>query len=203
MDVEQRALVWLARYGVQAVFGFQVLGIVGLPVPDEFMLTVAGSFARSGKLPLVGTLAAAIGGAVTGITISYLAGRWAGLVALRRVVHIPDDVLQRVQRWFAHSGGWLLTFGYFIPGVRHVTAIAAGSSGLGYGRFAAFAYPGAALWASFFVAAGYVLGDNWRPAFAAIRHNLSLAVVVALLLCAGYLAVTGARRYRERRRRAR
>ncbi len=183
--IERRLLGWLARYGVQAVFGLQVLGIVGLPVPDELLLTLAGTLVRAGRMPLVPTLAAAMTGAMTGITISYLAGRYIGLAALRRFVHIPDDLLRRAERWFHRAGGWLLTFGYFIPGVRHVTAIAAGSSGLGYGTFAAFAYPGAILWSSCFVTAGYVLGDAWRPAFDAIRRN---AMGVGIAIVAAYLA---------------
>jgi membrane protein DedA with SNARE-associated domain len=196
--VEQRVLEWLAQYGLQGLFGLQVLGIVGLPVPDEILLTVAGTLARAGKLPLAGTVAAAIGGAATGITISYLAGRFVGLAAMRRVLHIPDEVLRRAQHWFAHSGRWLLTFGYFIPGVRHVTAVAAGSSGLGYGHFAAYAYLGAAIWSSFFVGAGYLLGDRWRPAFEALRHNLRLVILVAVLAYGAYLAVVGVRWYRRR-----
>jgi membrane protein DedA with SNARE-associated domain len=196
--VEQRLLGWISRYGLQAIFGLQVLGIVGLPVPDELMLTIAGTLVRAGKLPAVGTLAAAMGGAMTGITVSYLAGRYIGLAALRKVVHIPDEPLRRVEHWFHRAGGWLLTFGYFIPGVRHVTAIAAGSSGLGFGTFAAFAYPGAIFWSSFFVATGYVLGDRWRTAFQAIVGNVRLAVVVAAAAYAGYLLLAAVRWYRRR-----
>ncbi len=197
--VEQRLLDWISHYGVQAIFGLQVLGIVGLPVPDELMLTIAGTLVRAGKLPFAGTLAAAMGGAMTGITVSYLAGRYIGLAALRKVVHIPDEPLRRVERWFHRSGGWLLTFGYFIPGVRHVTAIAAGSSGLGYGTFAAFAYPGAIFWSSFFVTTGYVLGDRWRSAFQGIDGNVRLAAAVAAAAYVAYLAVVAARWYRRRR----
>jgi membrane protein DedA with SNARE-associated domain len=196
--VEQRVLGWLAQYGLQGLFGLLVLGIVGLPVPDEFLLTVAGTLARAGRLPLAGTLAVAIGGAASGITISYLAGRFVGLAALRRVLHISDEALRRVQHWFAHSGRWLLAFGYFIPGVRHVTAVAAGSSGLGYGQFAAYAYPGAAIWSSVFVGAGYVLGDRWRPAFEVLRHHLRLVILVAVVAYGAYLAVAGVRWYRRR-----
>ena len=201
--VEQRLLGWLARYGLQAVFGLQVLGVVGLPVPDELLLTIAGTLVRSGKLPLAGTLVAAIGGAATGITVSYLAGRWVGLAAMRRVLHIPDNVLQRVQRWFHRSGRWLLAFGYFIPGVRHVTAIAAGSSGLSYGEFAAYAYPGAVFWSSFFVTVGYVLGDRWRPFFEVLRHHLRIVIIIAALAYGVYLAVAGVRWYRQRSQRSR
>lgn len=196
--MEQRVLEWLTQYGLQGLFVLQVLGIVGLPVPDEFLLTVAGTLARAGRLPLALTLSVAIAGAASGITISYLAGRFVGLAALRRVLHIPDDALRRAQYWFAHSGRWLLTFGYFIPGVRHVTAVAAGSSGLGYGPFAAYAYLGAAIWSVFFVGAGYLLGDRWRPAFRALRHNLRLVILVAVLAYGAYLAVIGVRWYRQR-----
>ncbi len=178
--MEQRLLGWLARYGLQAVFGLQVLGIIGLPVPDEIMLTVAGTFVRAGKLPMAGTLAAAIGGCAAGITLSYLAGRWVGLSAVRRVLHVPDTVLDRVQRWFRKAGRWLLTFGFFVPGVRHVTAVAAGSSGLGFRQFACYAYAGAVLWASTFVIAGYVLGDRWRPAVEGLRAHVRLAIAIVV-----------------------
>jgi membrane protein DedA with SNARE-associated domain len=197
--VERHLLGLLSRYGLQAIFGLQVLGIVGLPVPDELLLTIAGTLVRAGKLPLVGTLAAAMSGAMVGITISYLAGRFIGLAALRRIVHIPDEPLHRAEHWFHRTGGWLLTFGYFIPGVRHVTAIAAGSSGLGYGTFAAFAYPGAIFWSSFFVTAGYVLGHRWRPAFEAIREHVHVVVVVAALAYGAYMAFVLVRWYRRRR----
>lgn len=197
--MEHRLLDWLARYGLEAVFGLQVLGIVGLPVPDELLLTVAGALARAGKLPLAGTLAAAIGGCVAGITISYVAGRWIGLAAVRRFLHFSEERLQRVQRWFCHSGRWLLMFGYFVPGVRHVTAITAGSSGLGFGQFALYAYSGAVFWSSFFVLAGYTVGEQWRPAFEALRQHLKVILIVAAAVYAVYLAVLLLRRMRSGR----
>lgn len=40
----------------------------------------------------------------------------------------------------------LLIVGYFLPGVRHITAYLAGMSAMKYGKFAAFAYTGALLW---------------------------------------------------------
>ncbi len=199
--IERRLLGWISRYGLQAIFGLQVLGIVGLPVPDELMLTIAGTLVRAGKLPFAGTLAAAMGGAMTGITVSYLAGRYIGLKVLRRYVHIPDEMLHRIEHWFHRTGGWLLTFGYFIPGVRHFTAIVAGSSGLGYRTFAAFAYTGAIFWSSVFVTTGYVLGEHWRPAFNLIIENVQIAIVVAALAYGLYLVFVVARWYRRRKSR--
>lgn len=194
--MEQRLIAWLSRYGLQAVFGLQMFGIVGLPVPDELMLTLAGTLARAGKLPLAGTLIAGIAGSITGITVSYAAGRWIGLAALRRWVHIPDELLARVQHWFCRAGRWVLTFGYFVPGVRHVTAIAAGSSGLGYRAFATYAYAGAVVWVTTFVTAGYVLGDRWRVVFRALRPHVLLILLIAVT---GYVVYALWVRWRRQR----
>jgi len=196
--VEQKLLGWLARYGLQAVFGLQVLGIVGLPVPDELMLTLAGTLVRAGHLPLAGTLAAAIAGCSLGITISYVAGRLVGLATLRRVLHIREEHIDRVNRWFCRSGRWLLTFGYFIPGVRHVTAIAAGSSGLDAVRFAAYAYPGAVLWSSAFVGLGYYVGPHWKTALDDVRGHIQDIAIAGLLAYAAYLLYVLVRRRRAR-----
>ena len=56
-----------------------------------------------------------------------------------------------------------MTFGYFVPAVRHFTALVAGMSELEYRIFAVFAYSGAVIWVSTFVGLGYIVGDNWEP----------------------------------------
>ncbi|MEO8682086.1 MAG: VTT domain-containing protein, partial [Vicinamibacterales bacterium] len=104
---------------------------VGLPLPDEAVLALAGVLIGQGRLHPVTAAAAAIGGAVTGITLSYGLGRFAGLPLLRRYrsrLHVDMAVVARVGTWFDRAGKWLLTGGYFIPGVRHVTAIIAGAA---------------------------------------------------------------------------
>ena len=58
--------------------------------------------------------------------------------------------------------------GYFIPGVRHFTAYAAGMSDLEPPQFALFAYSGAALWSASFIALGYFLGERWE----AVQKNV-------------------------------
>ena len=59
-------------------------------------------------------------------------------------------------------GRWSLVCGYYIAGVRHVTAMVAGASGLEYPIFAVFAYCGATTWVLTFLSLGYFLGDRWQ-----------------------------------------
>ena len=87
--------------------------------------------------------------------LSYLIGRYAGDHYLKR--HLQKG-MDRLEHWFERVGKWALAFGYFIPGVRHLTAIGAGSSGFPFGEFARYAYGGALLWTFLFFGIGYFIG---------------------------------------------
>ena len=175
--MEQHFLEWLVHYGAPVLFAAQVLGIFGLPIPDEFLLTLSGALVKRGDLSLVPVVLAAIGGSGSGITLSYVLGRTVGVIGLRRVIHVHEESLRRAERRFERFGGWLLGFGYFIPGVRHVTAILAGSTRLDFKSFAKFAYPGAILWSTVFLCLGYYAGDEWRLMLHELRKWLPLVAV--------------------------
>ena len=184
-------LPWIEHYGVAAIFVLLLLGVFGLPVPDETLLTFAGVLVRHGRLLAIPTLAAATLGSICGISISYVLGRAVGLGIVDRYgrwLHVSRADLQRVEQWLEHRGKWTLTFGYFVPGVRHFTALVAGSSRLPGRTFAAFAYAGALLWTTTFITLGWYVGDRWEGVLAAAhRHLLAIGLVIAVL--AGVYAV--------------
>ncbi len=187
--MEQAVASWLLEFGAPALFALLALGVVGLPLPDETLLALAGVLIGQGRLHPVTTAAAAVGGAMTGITVSYGLGRFAGLPLLLRYgsrLHVNGAVVTRVRAWFERAGKWLLIGGYFVPGVRHLTAIVAGASKLSVGTFMTFAYAGAALWASCFLTLGYVVGDRWRGLVADLHHHLLVACLVVVALTGGY-----------------
>jgi membrane protein DedA with SNARE-associated domain len=97
------------------------------------------------------------------------------------VVHVSAAMIARVEQWFSRVGKWLLMVGYFVPGVRHLTAFVAGASGLPARTFAAFAYTGALVWVSCFVLIGYTVGDEW-PRIAGHLHRQITAVAGTALL---------------------
>jgi membrane protein DedA with SNARE-associated domain len=175
-------LGWLSHYGYAGLFGLLVLGIVGLPVPDETLLIFSGYLISTGRLHPALTFLAAFAGSICGISLSYTIGRTLGYrVVLRygRWLHVTEERLERVHGWFQRIGEWLLTIGYFIPGVRHFTALVAGTSKLEYATFARFAYAGAAIWVSTFLLLGYFVGEHWRAAISLV-HRYTVAFAVAL-----------------------
>jgi len=119
--LENTVLQWVATYGYFAIFSLLVLGIVGLPVPDEFLLASCGFLVFKGDLQLVPTLLSALAGSTCGITLSYTIGRTVGWKFLHsrwgRFLHVKDEHIERVHHWFDKIGHWALMVGYFIPGV--------------------------------------------------------------------------------------
>ena len=180
--MEHYVLAWISQYGYPAIFFLLMLGIVGLPVPDETLLTFTGYLIFAGHLKLVPAFITVLGGTICGITLSYVLGRTFGLALIHRFgkyIHLTEERLARAHRFFERVGHWSLTFGYFVPGVRHLTAYAAGVSYTAPHIFALYAYLGALLWACTFLALGYFLGDRWQVVSGRIHRDLVVAASVA------------------------
>lgn len=186
--MEQRVLEWISQYGYAAIFSLLVFGIVGLPVPDETLLTFTGYLIYKGHLAAPGAFGVTLAGSASGITISYVLGRTFGVSLLHRYgkyLGITPEHLARAHRWFERIGHWALTFGYFIPGVRHFTAYAAGMSEVTPRQFALFAYAGSVLWVSTFLSLGYVLGESWKDVERNLdRYLVRVTIAVAIGLAA-------------------
>lgn len=178
-------LQWVSLYGPIALFVLLILGIVGLPVPDETLMVFCGALIGKGTLHPVTTFAAAFLGSATGITVSYFIGKTAGKPFLDKFgpwMHLTPERLEQVHKWFDGYGHWSLTFGYFVPGVRHITAIVAGMTGLQYPVFARFAYAGSLIWVSTFLTLGYVIGDAWRAAAENAHQVAGIAAIVIVVV---------------------
>lgn len=180
---------WVAAHGYGALFVLLALGIVGLPIPDETLLVFTGYLISQGKLHPVGAFAAALAGAWTGISASYLIGRTLGIGAVHRYgkyVHLTESRLAKVNRWFDRIGHWTLAFGYYIAGVRHFTAVVAGMSRLGIPTFLAYAWTGGAVWVATFLTLGYFLGENWRQVAELVHRYLVYASVAVIAVGAAW-----------------
>ena len=204
---------WLLDHPTHApiiLFFLLIFGIVGLPVPDEFLFVFCGFLIHDHILSLKWIWLGGALGSMCGITFSYLIGRTVGLGLLHsrlgKLMHVTDEHIEKVHKFFDRIGRWALFVGYYIPGVRHFTALVAGTSRLEYRSFAMFAYAGACVWVTSFISLGYWLASRFSPAdrekvFEAIHHNLTIiAIVVGSLLVAILLLRWWLKRQAKRRR---
>lgn len=192
---------WITSYGYAAIFVLLLLGIVGLPVPDETMLVFSGYLVYKGTLQPVPAFLTALAGSWCGISLSYTIGRTLGAGAIShygRRLHLTEDRMAEVHRWFDRVGHWALAIGYFIAGLRHLTAIVAGMSKLEFRSFAAYAWSGGAVWVATFIALGYTLGEQWQTIGELVHRDMGYVSLALIAAVAVFLIV----RYFLRRRRA-
>lgn len=174
---------WLVQYGSLFLFISFALGILILPVPEETMMLLAGTLIKKGKLSFSSTLTGAVLGSLCGITLSYGLGRLFGTYIFEKYgkwVGITPAKIQKVHRWFEKYGKWSLTFGYFIPGIRHFTGLSAGATKLPFRSFMLFAYTGALAWVSIFLSLGYFLGHIAFTVYEKIEFTFDNVIMLVL-----------------------
>ncbi|MGO0063309.1 DedA family protein [Brevibacillus fluminis] len=178
----------IAHYGYAGILIALSLGIVGLPIPDETLLTYAGFAAYQGTLSLPLVILFSFCGSASGITVSYAIGYKLGLPFLKKFgpkIHITEEKITGTHRMFERYGNILLIIGYYIPGVRHLTAYVAAISQMDFRKFMVFAYTGAFIWTLTFVLLGYFLGERWVLVHQGIKRYGVYVLIALLLIAAG------------------
>jgi membrane protein DedA with SNARE-associated domain len=179
-------LLNIAKYSYWGIFVALGLGILGFPVPDETLIAFVGFLVYEGKLNYLYAFAVCFTGTSLGITIGYIFGKTFGNRLIKRYsarLKVNPDHIQNAKKFYVRYGKFALFIGYFIPGVRHLTAIFAGSSIMPYPVFAAFAYSGAALWTIIFMNLGFFLGEKWHRVSAySNRYIIPFVLVVTIFL---------------------
>jgi membrane protein DedA with SNARE-associated domain len=153
----------IANYGYLAIFLLLLPGAFGLPIADELLLTFTGYLALRGDLRLIPAMAVAVAGAVLGITLDYWVGRAAGARLIGEsgaFCRLRPERFKGLQEWLRRGRGWRLGLGYFLPGVRHAVAIAAGVTKFPLAEFSRFAYLGVLAWCLAYILLGYFLGQQ-------------------------------------------
>ncbi len=175
---------WITTYGYGAIFLLLMLGIVGLPIPDETLLVFCGYLISKGTLKPIPAWLFGVAGSWCGISLSYTIGRTLGLGVVHKFgkyLHVTEERLNKVHAWFDRIGHWALFCGYYIAGVRHFSAIVAGTSRLPFRTFATYAWAGGLLWVTTFITLGYYLGENWKE-IAELIHRYIFYFSITILI---------------------
>lgn len=186
IPLEHKALIHLLlHYKYIGIFSLFMFGLIGLPVPDEVLLTLIGILVTEKKLALIPSALTSYAGSVTGMSFSYWIGRALTKTLVKRFGRwfgITPERLGKAHTWFERYGKWTISASYFIPGLRHVIAYFSGFSRLSYPRFLLFAIIGAGFWITLFLSLGLLLGRDWLFLLAAIHRYMLIAVCLAAML---------------------
>lgn len=184
----------VTNYGYLAIFLWLAPGTFGIPVPDELLLTIIGYLVLRGDLRLIPTLAVVVAGSILGITLDYWVGRALDAKLIRGsggFLRLRPDKFQGLKEWLRRRGGWVLFLGFFLPGVRHWVAIAAGITRFPLAGFIRFACLGALAWSLLYIFLGYFWGQDAGLLVERIGAHGRIATGVIATLLLGYFLIRG------------
>ena len=197
--------VLVSQWGYLGLLVFVLLGNLGLPVPEESVLSVAGYLVWQGgfQLPLV--LLVGIVSAVAGDSLGYWVGRRYGQPVVARYglwAGLTPPRLETMRRFVQHYGPVAVFLARFIIGLRFLAGPLAGSSDLPWRSFLMANGCGALVYVPLMVGMGYAVGVGlggyvepiWRAAVTA-QHFFLLGAALLGLLYLGYRALQ--RRWKE------
>jgi membrane-associated protein len=193
----------ISHWGYLAIFLFVLLGNLGLPVPEESILALAGYLTWQGDLRLSLVLVVGILSAVAGDNLGFWIGRRYGQEAIdrfgQRVLLTPARI-EATRRFVARYGAFGIFAARFIPGLRFMAGPLAGSAGLRPPVFMTANALGAAAYVPAMVAAGYAVGyglgdyvKRFERAVGRVEHVVLIAAVLVTV------AFVGRRMLRARR----
>lgn len=191
------AVVLLAALLLPAL---EASALIGLVVPGETAVFVAGLTAHGGRLPLWAVMVAAALGATLGDQVGFRLGRRLGPTLLDRLpkrLRVGGKV-DAASRLVAARGAWAVLAGRWTAVLRALVPGLAGASGMRQRTFTAFNVIGGLTWAVAVAALGFGAGAAYQQVLQSVNRAGQLALAGVLVLVVLLLLV----RRRRRRHRA-
>jgi membrane protein DedA with SNARE-associated domain len=176
---------FVSSYGVWVVAAFIALESIGFPLPAEAALIAAGFFAAQTQgfdiwfLIGIGILAA-----IVGEVVGFWIGRRFGHQLLKRHgarVGFTEGRMRIGQWLFVRYGGRFVFVARFLPFLRNMAAVLAGTNAMAQPIFYFASATAAVAWIMCYGLASYFLGESFS--------NLASPVAVALGIAAGLIVL--------------
>lgn len=190
---------FVARNGYLVIFIGVFIEQIGIPLPSNLLLIVAGALAGLGQLDFTFVIITTVFAALLGDTIWYYIGRSRGYQVLKFLCKIslePDSCISKAKSTFTKHGERSLVVAKFVPGFSTFAQPLAGATEMSLPRFLIFDGLGSLFWVLVFVSLGYIFSEQleWVGEFATgFGWWFGLIIVVGLSFYFGW-------KYAQRRR---
>jgi membrane protein DedA with SNARE-associated domain len=179
---------FVSNYGVWMVAAFIALESIGLPLPAEAALIAAAFFAaRTHDIDIWSLIAAGIVAAIFGEMVGFWIGRRFGHQLLLRYgtrVGFTEERI-RVGQWlFVRFGGWFVFIARFLPFLRNIAAVLAGTNSMAQHSFYFASATAAAAWIIIYGLSAYSFGEAFANLASPAAVVLGLAATLIVLATA-------------------
>jgi membrane protein DedA with SNARE-associated domain len=146
---------------------------IGLFIPGETALLLAGVLAQQGKVSLAVCMVCAVVGAIIGDSLGYEIGRRLGprMRKSRLGSKVGEERWTKAHEYLRKKGGRAIFLGRFVGVLRALVPAVAGDSQMPYGTFLMWNVLGAIVATPAVILAGYFAGSSYKR----IESQLSYA----------------------------
>lgn len=181
------------QYGYLGIFLLIAFENIFPPIPSELILTFGGFATTISHLELWLVVLFSTFGSVLGAIILYFIGR---MLSPQRLAHVVESKLGRrlglklkhiesSEAWFKKHGYKTVFFCRFVPILRSLISIPAGSQKMNFPAFLLLTTIGTAIWNFVLVYLGQVAGSAWES-IAMYIDLYGLLIAVVLIAAASF-----------------
>jgi membrane protein DedA with SNARE-associated domain len=170
------------------LFGLLFCCGLGLPLPEDIPLLIAGALVATGKMKLAFAAICAWCGIIGGDIVLYHLGKVFGL-EIRRVRligrHLSEKRLEQVHRMFERWGVWVVAVGRMFAGIRGAMVVVAGVTRFTFWKFLIADGLAAIVSGGLFLFLGYAFGRNMDTLRRRVEQGKEWTLIGALAIGVG------------------
>ena len=180
----QELAEFISIYGVWLVAVFIALESIGIPLPAEAALIAAGFFAaRTHGIDIWSLIAGGIVAAIFGEIVGFWIGRWFGHGLLMRYgarLGFTEERI-RIGEWlFDRYGGRFVFIARFLPFLRNIAAVLAGTNSMAQHNFYFASATAAVAWIICYGLGAYSFGEAFADLASPVAILLGLAAALII-----------------------
>jgi membrane-associated protein len=197
IDVYLDAII--RSYGVWAylilfIIIFCETGLVVTPfLPGDSLLFAAGAITALGSFDFLTLFIVISVAAITGDTVNYWAGRYAGPKVFARFLNKKH--LERTHEFYEKYGGITIILARFVPIIRTFAPFVAGIGKMTYWHFISYNIIGGLLWPALFITTGYFFGN-----MPVVKKYFSLVIIAIIIISVIPIMIEIIKVWREKRK---
>jgi membrane protein DedA with SNARE-associated domain len=176
---------WMEHGSYFVLFGLLFACGLGLPLPEDIPLLIAGALVARGKMSLALAAIAAWFGIIGGDCVLYHLGKTFGLEVKRLPMigrHLQQKRLDQVHGLFERYGVWVVAVGRMFAGIRGAMVVVAGVIRFTFWKFLVADGLAAVVSGGLFLALGYAFGSRMDWLLQHVEKGKKWAMLVAVVL---------------------
>jgi membrane protein DedA with SNARE-associated domain len=152
------------------------------PIPSEAVMPFAGFLIAESRFSFAGVILISTFASIVGSLLSYWIGRYGGkpfITRFGKYLLLNAHDLAVTEKFFGKYGDITILICRFIPVIRHLISIPAGTGRMNLLKFSLYTIIGAGLWNAFLTVCGFYLRKNWETV---MEYSRIVDIAVLLIL---------------------